>query len=201
RTDQSSRKRRGRRAEPAPIVPARTAAQVRDHVGGGQSPVDVALGGVPAAGPARARDQGLTAAERRTWRGAHRRRGAAGPPRPGDAGPGRERAGRAQRLPRGHRRVLRIASFQTPMIALAPVAVSVLEQRHPQLRAEIAQREVDAAYEGLLAHRFDVILGEDYPGGAQVVRSGTDREGLLRDPLLLVLPPHGPWADPAALGD
>src|SRR5690625_7983056 len=56
--------------------------------------------------------------------------------------------------------VLRIASFQTPMIALAPVAVSVLEQRHPQLRAEIAQREVDAAYEGLLAHRFDVILGE-----------------------------------------
>ena len=97
--------------------------------------------------------------------------------------------------------VLRIASFQTPMIALAPVAVSVLEQRHPQLRAEIAQREVDAAYEGLLAHRFDVILGEDYPGGAQVVRSGTDREGLLRDPLLLVLPPHGPWADPAALGD
>lgn len=91
--------------------------------------------------------------------------------------------------------VLRIASFQTPMIALAPVAVSVLEQRHPRLRAEIAQREVDAAYEGLLAHHFDMILGEDYPGGAQVVRSGTDREGLLRDPLLLVLPPHGPWAD------
>lgn len=97
--------------------------------------------------------------------------------------------------------VLRIASFQTPMIALAPVAVSVLEQRHPRLRAEIDQREVDAAYEGLLAHHFDVILGEDYPGGAQVVRSGTDREGLLRDPLLLVLPPHGPWSDPAALSD
>ena len=77
--------------------------------------------------------------------------------------------------------VLRVASFQTPLIALAPVAVSVLEQRHPDLRIEIAQREVEEAYEGLLAHRFEVILGEDYPGGQQVVRRGTDREDLLQE--------------------
>src|SRR5699024_10877405 len=83
------RHRRGRRAEPAQTVPARTAAQVRDHVGSGQGPVDVPLGGLPAAGPARARDQGLTAEERRTWRGAHRRRGATGPTGARDAGPGR----------------------------------------------------------------------------------------------------------------
>ena len=90
--------------------------------------------------------------------------------------------------------VLRVASFQTPLIALAPAAISVLEQRHPQLRIELAQREVEGAYEGLLAHRFEVILGEDYPGGQRVVRRGTDREGLLRDPMLLVLPDHGPWS-------
>jgi DNA-binding transcriptional LysR family regulator len=90
--------------------------------------------------------------------------------------------------------VLRVASFQTPLIALAPAVVSVLEQRHPALRVEIGQREVEEAYEGLLAHRFDVILGEDYPGGQQVVRRGTDRENVLRDPLLLVLPDHGPAA-------
>ena len=91
--------------------------------------------------------------------------------------------------------VLRVASFQTPLIALAPSAVSVLEERHPQLRIELAQREVEGAYEGLLAHRFEVILGEDYPGGQRVVRRGTDREGLLRDPMLLVLPDTGPWVE------
>lgn len=97
--------------------------------------------------------------------------------------------------------VLRVASFQTPLIALAPVAVSVLEQRHPALRVEIAQREVEEAYEGLLAHRFEVILGEDYPGGQQVVRRGTDREDLLQDPLLLVLPDHGPASGARRLQD
>lgn len=96
---------------------------------------------------------------------------------------------------------LRVASFQTPLIVLAPVAVSVLEQRHPRLRIEIGQREVDDAYDGLLAHQFAVILGEDYPGGAQVVRRGTDREGLLTDPLLLVLPADAPWSHPRTLAD
>ena len=97
--------------------------------------------------------------------------------------------------------VLRVASFQTPLIALAPRAVSVLEQRHPDLRIEIAQREVEEAYLGLLAHRFEVILGEDYPGGQQVVRRGTDREHLLRDPLLLVVPDHGPASEARRLTD
>ena len=90
--------------------------------------------------------------------------------------------------------MLRVASFQTPMIALAPAAVGVLAEQHPDLHVEMAQQEVDAAYDGLLAHRFDVILGEDYPGGQQVVRRGTDREALLQDPLLLVLPDAGPWS-------
>lgn len=97
--------------------------------------------------------------------------------------------------------LLRVASFQTPMIALAPAAVGVLAQQHPDLHLEMAQQEVDAAYEGLLAHRFDVILGEDYPGGQQVVRRGTDREALLQDPLLLVLPDAGPWSEIRSLAE
>ena len=92
-----------------------------------------------------------------------------------------------------------MASFQTPMIALAPAAVSVLAERSPDLQVEMAQQEVDHAYEGLLAHDYDVILGEDYPGGEHRVRRGTDREALLRDPLLLVLPRSGPWAEVSTL--
>ena len=97
--------------------------------------------------------------------------------------------------------VLRVASFQTPMIALAPLAVSILEERHPLVRIEIAQREVEEAYEGLLAHHFEVILGETYPGGELVVRRGTDREDLLRDPLLVVLPATGPSSQVRSLAD
>lgn len=104
---------------------------------------------------------------------------------------------RAQGEPSG---LLRVASFQTPMIALAPAAVGVLAQTYPELHLEMAQQEVDGAYEGLLAHRYDVILGEDYPGGQHVVRRGTDREALLQDPLLLVLPDRGPWSEVSALG-
>ena len=110
---------------------------------------------------------------------------------------------RAELVAAGHTDggVLRVASFQTPMIALAPVAVSILEQRHPLLRIEIAQREVEESYEGLLAHHFEVILGETYPGGELVVRRGTDREDLLRDPLLVVLPATGPWSEARTLSD
>lgn len=97
--------------------------------------------------------------------------------------------------------LLRVASFQTPMIALAPAAVSVLAQRHPAVHLELGQQEVDEAYEGLLARRYDVILGEDYPGGQQMVRRGTDREALLTDPLLLVLPDVGPWSGARRFAD
>lgn len=97
--------------------------------------------------------------------------------------------------------LLRVASFQTPMIALAPAVVAVLAARHPALRLEMDQQEVEEAYEGLLAHRYDVILGEDYPGGQRVVRRGTDREALLRDPLLLVVPAEGRWSEVRSFAD
>ncbi|MFC0674208.1 LysR family transcriptional regulator [Brachybacterium hainanense] len=97
--------------------------------------------------------------------------------------------------------VLRVASFQTPLIVLAPEAVSVLEARHPALRIEISQLEVDDAYESLLAHRVEVILGEEYPGGVQAPRRGTDRADLLTDPLLLVLPAEASWSRPRSLAD
>jgi DNA-binding transcriptional LysR family regulator len=60
---------------------------------------------------------------------------------------------------------------------------------------EIAHQEVDEAYSGLLAHDFDVILGEEYPGRSAGVRPGTHQETLHRDPMLLATPRDGVLAD------
>ena len=172
--------------EPAPALPSAGTAQAGDDVGDRAGAFDVAVGRLPAAVPAgegvkvtlfeqAGRRVVLTDAGARLARRAEEMLGlmetaeARARQRPGEAGG-----------------VLRVASFQTPLIALAPVAVSVLEQRHPDLRIEIAQREVEEAYEGLLAHRFEVILGEDYPGGP-AGRPSRHRPG-------------GPPAGPAAAG-
>lgn len=103
----------------------------------------------------------------------------------------------ARELPvSGH---LRLASFQTPLLSIAPPALTLLARDHPELEVTIAHREVAAASEGLLARHFDVILGEEYPGVPEPVRPGIDRVELIGDPLLLVAPPTGPWADPREL--
>ncbi|GAC78851.1 DNA-binding transcriptional regulator, LysR family [Gordonia malaquae] len=93
------------------------------------------------------------------------------------------------------RGVLRVASFQSVVLELAPAALTLLAERHPLLQVEITQRDEVLGSSGLLAHEFDVVLGEEFPGGPHEIRSGIDREDLLRDPLLLAMPSHGPLAD------
>jgi len=90
------------------------------------------------------------------------------------------------------RGVLRVASFQSVVLTLAPAALTVLAQAHPALEVEIAQREVAPAYDGLLAHEFDLILGEEHPGAPEPLRAGVDRSVLTHDAVLLALPPQGP---------
>lgn len=94
---------------------------------------------------------------------------------------------------------VRLASFQTPLLSIGPPALAHLAERHPQLTVTIAHREVPQGYEGLLARRHDLILGEDYPGAAQRQPPGTDRVELISDPLLLVVPDDGPFAEPQSL--
>ncbi|WP_129657044.1 LysR family transcriptional regulator [Rothia halotolerans] len=92
--------------------------------------------------------------------------------------------------------VLRMASFQSALLTIAPTALTLLEQRHPELQVQIAEREVGPAYEGLLSHEFDVILGEEYPGLPDPIHPGVDRVDLVTDPLHLVLPTEGRLAEP-----
>ena len=59
------------------------------------------------------------------------------------------------------RGTLRVASFQSVLFALIPSVLTRLAQRHPGLRIEITHAQQAQAFEGLLAHEFDLVLGEE----------------------------------------
>ena len=97
---------------------------------------------------------------------------------------------------------LRVTSFQSAMASILPTALSMVNRRHPQLNVEIYHREVGEAFDGVIAHSFDLMLGDEFPGQPEPVRPGLHREELFADPMLLVLPASGRWALPADdLGD
>lgn len=95
---------------------------------------------------------------------------------------------------------LRVASFQSVMLALVPGALSRLTAEHPGLRVEITQSEAAPAFAGLLARDFDVVLGECYPGVPEPGLPGVDEEDLLEDEMRMAVPKKGPWHR-ARLGD
>jgi DNA-binding transcriptional LysR family regulator len=89
---------------------------------------------------------------------------------------------------------LRVASFQSVLLALVPEVLTALAARHPGLRVEITHQDADEAFAGLLARDFDVVLGEEYPGAARPPVRGASTRLLARDELFLVLPARGPHA-------
>lgn len=89
---------------------------------------------------------------------------------------------------------LRVASFQSVLLALVPAALTLLADLHPRLRVEITHAEAEPAIAGLLAHEYDVVLGEEYPGLTWPVVPGTQTQPLARDELLLAMPAHGPYS-------
>ncbi|GAA2545294.1 LysR family transcriptional regulator [Winogradskya consettensis] len=88
---------------------------------------------------------------------------------------------------------IRVASFQSVLLALVPGALSGLVAAHPGLRIRVTQLEAGPAFAGLLAHEFDVVLGEEYPGLAQPRNPGVDEEDLVHDEIRMAVPVDGPW--------
>jgi DNA-binding transcriptional LysR family regulator len=99
------------------------------------------------------------------------------------------------------RGTLRVASFQSVLIALVPSVLTKLAETHPGLRVEITHQEAGPAFAGLLAHEFDVVLGEEYPGVARPPVVGARTQLLANDELFLVFPDHGPHAPAGRLAD
>jgi DNA-binding transcriptional LysR family regulator len=91
---------------------------------------------------------------------------------------------------------LRVAAFQTVLLALVPGALTRLAGEHPRLRVEVTQREQGPAVAGLLGHEFDVVLGEQYPDAPAPPVPGVEEEDLLEDQVRLALPTSGPLSRP-----
>jgi DNA-binding transcriptional LysR family regulator len=83
---------------------------------------------------------------------------------------------------------LRVAAFQTAVLALVPQALLYLESEHPSLRVEVTELEPEVALPALVAGEFDLVLGEEYPGLPVPRLRQTERGDLLTDELRLIIP-------------
>jgi DNA-binding transcriptional LysR family regulator len=83
---------------------------------------------------------------------------------------------------------LRVAAFQTAVLALVPHALSQLARQHPSLRVEVTELEPELALPALIAGEFDLVLCEEYPGFPLPRPRETERHDLLTDELRLITP-------------
>lgn len=87
---------------------------------------------------------------------------------------------------------VRMAVITTVAEALVPRALTLLADRAPGLRLEVAELPPEQGLFELAARGFDLVVAEQYPGHTRELRDGIDRAVLGRDPLRLVLPPGDP---------
>lgn len=86
---------------------------------------------------------------------------------------------------------VRVAVFQTVVLAIMPQALRRLRTEHPNLRVEMVQHEPETALHETRVRGFDLVIAEQYPGHATAQFVGLDREPLTHDPIQLALPPLG----------
>jgi DNA-binding transcriptional LysR family regulator len=83
---------------------------------------------------------------------------------------------------------VRIAALQTTALALIPAALTLLRDRAPELRVEVAVVPPEHGLFELEARGFDLAVAEQYPGHTREHRGGLHRELLGRDPIRLAVP-------------
>ncbi|MER0479692.1 LysR substrate-binding domain-containing protein [Streptomyces sp. Edi2] len=84
---------------------------------------------------------------------------------------------------------LRVAAFQTAVLALVPPALTLLREEHPGLRVHVLQAEPEAALPALLARDVDLVVAEEYPGHAVARPAEVDSAELCGDEMRLALTP------------
>ncbi|GGM00137.1 LysR substrate-binding domain-containing protein [Glutamicibacter protophormiae] len=86
---------------------------------------------------------------------------------------------------------VRLAVFQTAMLALMPPVLRELRTTHPQLRVEMSQQEPAEALHETNSRNFDLVVAEQYPGHAAPHYENLDRRVLTHDAIRLALPARG----------
>ncbi|MFT4124942.1 MAG: LysR family transcriptional regulator [Gordonia sp. (in: high G+C Gram-positive bacteria)] len=100
-----------------------------------------------------------------------------------------ERIESAMRASQGEiRGAVRVAAFQTAMLAILPQALGRLRADYPDLRVDVVQHEPEAALYETSVRGFDLVIAEQYPGHAAGHFDGLDRRPLTQDPIQLALP-------------
>ncbi len=91
---------------------------------------------------------------------------------------------------------IRIAAFQSVVLALVPSALQVLARDHPRLRVTMTQREPETALRETWARDFDLVVAEQYPGHAAPWHPELDSIDLTTDAIRLAVPREGlPFGD------
>jgi DNA-binding transcriptional LysR family regulator len=89
---------------------------------------------------------------------------------------------------------VRVTSIQTTALALLPLTLATLAANAPNLEVQISQVETAPALDALRSREVDVVVGVEY-GSVPVPRHhDVDRRDLIREDVLLALPPDHPLA-------
>ncbi|QKJ18121.1 LysR family transcriptional regulator [Microbacterium hominis] len=89
---------------------------------------------------------------------------------------------------------VRLAVFQSAMLALLPAALRAMREHAPRVRVEVYQREPESALRETWMREFDLVVAEQYPAHSAPHHSGLDRRALLTDRIRLAV--GGELADP-----
>ncbi len=93
---------------------------------------------------------------------------------------------------------VRLAMFQSAVLALMPSALEALRTEHPGIRVEMTQHEPETALHETWARDFDLVVAEQYPGHAAPHYQGLDRRPLALDSIRLGV--SADTSSPSAVG-
>lgn len=95
---------------------------------------------------------------------------------------------------------VRVAGFQSAILRIVAPAVRALAERHPGIRVEATEAEVELAAPALRLHQLDVLVGDEYEGQPRVLHPEFERETVLRERINIVLPADHPQASGQHIG-
>ncbi|SMQ74230.1 LysR family transcriptional regulator [Agreia sp. VKM Ac-1783] len=83
---------------------------------------------------------------------------------------------------------IKIATFQTAALTLIPALLADLRRLHPELIVRFRVLQPDLAINALLAHDYDLVLGEEYEGQELSLSPAVDRLDFLKDQMRAYCP-------------